>query len=77
MDTTDRIVIGGGITIMAAFYLACGALLARLLGVEDSPLLWLAVTTGWPIVLAFLGFLLFVGVAIVARLFDAISGGRS
>jgi hypothetical protein len=73
----DRVVVGGGIAIMAAFYLALGALLAHLLGLGDSPFLWVAVTMVWPAVIAFLGFLLFIGVAIVAKLFDAIHGRRA
>jgi len=77
MDTAERILIIGGICIVAAFYIACGALLARLLGLSDSPFLWVAVTMAWPVVVAFLGFLLFIGVAVIARLFDAIHGGRA
>jgi len=77
VSTSDRIVTGGIIAIMAGFYIACGALLAHLLGLSDSPFLWVAVTMAWPVVIAFLGFLLFIGVAVITRLFDAIHGRRA
>lgn len=73
----ERALIIGGIAIMAAFYFAIGALLAHLLGLSDSPFLWLCVTIAWPVVIAFLGFLLFLGVAAIARVFEALPGRRA
>lgn len=73
----ERAFIIGGIAIMAAFYLAIGSLLAHLLGLGNSPFLWVSVTLAWPVVLAFLGFLLFIGVAAVARVLEALPGSRS
>lgn len=73
----ERALIIGGIAIVAAFYLAIGSLLAHLLGLGSSPFLWVCVTLARPVVIAFLGFLLFLGVGALARLFEALPGRRA
>jgi len=77
MDAAERILIIGGICIVAAFYLAVGGLLAHLLGLGDSPFLWVSVMLAWPAVVAFLAFLGFIGVAVVARVLEALPGRRA
>lgn len=71
----ERALIIGG--IVAAFYLAIGSLLAHLLGLGDSPFLWVAVTLGWPVVVIFLGLLAYMAAGALAKVFRALPGRRA
>jgi hypothetical protein len=70
---SEEFIFAAFICAIAAIYLVLGAILANILGVEDT-LLRIGVVLLWPIVVVFLVVLVMIGVRVVGATANAIRG---
>lgn len=53
-DRTEGVILAAAIGVISIIYMVCGAILAHLIGIDESALAWLAMVVAWPLVLLIL-----------------------